>query len=315
MNKIATNYEHISVLLNEAVDTLNIRDNGIYIDATFGCGGHARKILSQLSREGHLIAIDCDSQAIATAKSIIDSRFTIIHGSFSNLVQYMRQRNLIGHIDGILFDLGVSSPQLDNPQRGFSFMRNGPLDMRMDPSRGISAAQWLLKAEINEITWVLKTFGEERFAKQLAHAIVKCNRQQPITKTFELAHLITNTIPWYKKHKHPATLSFQAIRIYLNKELEEITKALEATLEILAPQGRLSVISFHSLEDRIVKNFIRQHSRGQQIPSGLPLTEIQLHKLYRRDLKSFKKIMPSKKEVKINPRARSSVLRFAEKLY
>jgi len=312
---MVTDHEHMSVLLNEAVNTLNIRDNGIYIDATFGRGGHTRKILSQLGKKGHLIAIDCDPQAITAAKSIVDSRFTIIQGSFSNLAQYVRKRNLVGHIDSILFDLGVSSPQLDDPQRGFSFMRNGPLDMRMDPSRGVSAAQWLLKAGIDEIAWVLKNFGEERFAKQLAHAIVKRNQQQPMTKTFELAHLITNTIPWHKKHKHPATLSFQAIRIYLNNELEEITRALEATLEILSPQGRLSVISFHSLEDRIVKNFIRQHSRGQQIPSGLPLTETQLHKLCRRNLKSFKKIMPSKKEVKINPRARSSVLRFAEKLY
>lgn len=313
---MVTHYEHTSVLLNEAVNALNIRDNGIYIDATFGRGGHSRQILSQLGREGRLIAIDCDPQAIAAAKSIVDPRFTIIQGSFSDLAHYVRQRDLVGHIDGILFDLGVSSPQLDDPQRGFSFMRDGPLDMRMDPSRGVSAAQWLLKAEIDEIAWVLKTFGEERFAKRLARAIVERNQQQqPMTNTLELAHLIANTIPRREKHKHPATRSFQAIRIYLNQELEEITRALEATLEILAPQGRLSVISFHSLEDRIVKNFIRQHSRGRQIPPGLPLTETQLHNLGGRDLKSLKKMMPSKKEVETNPRARSSVLRFAEKLY
>ncbi|WP_339057509.1 16S rRNA (cytosine(1402)-N(4))-methyltransferase RsmH [Candidatus Regiella endosymbiont of Tuberolachnus salignus] len=306
--------KHESVLLEQAVHCLNLRDDGIYVDGTFGRGGHSRLILSRLGQKGHLIAIDRDPQAVEVAKSITDPRFSIIHGPFSELARYAQEGDLIGRIDGVLFDLGVSSPQLDNPQRGFSFMRDGPLDMRMDPSRGLSAAQWLMKASADEIAWVLKTFGEERFAKRLARAIVERNQQQPMSRTKELADLIVNILPMREKHKHPATRSFQAIRIYINSELEEITRALEASLSVLAPKGRISVISFHSLEDRIVKNFIRQQSRGSQIPAGMPLTETQLRLMGSANLKTMGKMMPSAEEVAENPRARSAVLRFAERI-
>ncbi|MGV6929324.1 16S rRNA (cytosine(1402)-N(4))-methyltransferase RsmH [Yersinia pestis] len=307
---VDNNYKHTSVLLDEAVKGLNIRDNGIYIDGTFGRGGHSRLILSQLGPEGRLIAIDRDPEAIEAAKQITDPRFSIVHGPFSDLAHYVRDLDLVGRIDGILLDLGVSSPQLDDAERGFSFMRDGPLDMRMDPSRGLSAAEWLMKASADDIAWVLKTFGEERLAK----AIVERNLTQPMTRTKELADLIANASPFRDKHKHPATRSFQAIRIYINSELEEIERALDGAHEVLAPEGRLSVISFHSLEDRIVKNFIRHHSRGPQVPAGLPLTEAQLRSMGGRTLKSVGKMMPGDAEIAENPRARSSVLRFAERI-
>ncbi|GLY59826.1 ribosomal RNA small subunit methyltransferase H [Pectobacterium carotovorum subsp. carotovorum] len=309
------NYKHTTVLLDEAVNGLNIRSGGIYIDGTFGRGGHSRLILSQLGSEGRLLAIDRDPQAIEAAKVIDDPRFSIIHGPFSAMAEYVAELGLTGQIDGVLLDLGVSSPQLDDPERGFSFMRDGPLDMRMDPTRGLSAAEWLMKAEADDIVWVLKTFGEERFAKRIARAIVERNRLDPMTRTKELAELIAAASPIREKHKHPATRSFQAIRIYINSELEEIERALEGALSVLAPQGRLSVISFHSLEDRIVKRFIRHQSRGPQVPAGLPLTEEQLRSQGGQTLKAVgKKLMPSEAEVAENPRARSSVLRFAERL-
>ncbi|AYH02919.1 16S rRNA (cytosine(1402)-N(4))-methyltransferase RsmH [Pectobacterium parmentieri] len=309
------NYKHTSVLLDEAVNGLNIRSGGTYIDGTFGRGGHSRLILSQLGPEGRLLAIDRDPQAIEAAKAIDDPRFSIIHGPFSAMADYVAERGLTGQIDGVLLDLGVSSPQLDDPERGFSFMRDGPLDMRMDPTRGLSAAEWLMKAEADDIVWVLKTFGEERFAKRIARAIVERNRTEPMTRTKELAELIAAASPVREKYKHPATRSFQAIRIYINSELEEIERALEGALSVLAPQGRLSVISFHSLEDRIVKRFIRHQSRGPQVPAGLPLTEAQLRSQGGQTLKPVgKKLMPSEEEVAENPRARSSVLRFAERL-
>ena len=307
------NYQHKTVLLDEAVNGLNLRSNGIYIDGTFGRGGHSRLILSQLGPEGRLLAIDRDPQAIAAAAEITDPRFSIIHGPFSDMATYVRELGLEGQINGVLLDLGVSSPQLDDAERGFSFMRDGPLDMRMDPTRGLSAAEWLMKAEEEDIAWVLKTFGEERFAKRIARAIVERNRLEPMTRTHELATLIANASPFREKHKHPATRSFQAIRIYINSELEEIERALNGALEILSPEGRLSVISFHSLEDRIVKQFIRHHSRGPQVPAGIPLTEAQLRSQGGRKLKALGKMKPSSDEVSANPRARSSVLRFAER--
>ncbi|MBP9641906.1 MAG: 16S rRNA (cytosine(1402)-N(4))-methyltransferase RsmH [Budvicia sp.] len=310
---MSTNYQHTTVLLDEAVNGLNIQPDGIYIDGTFGRGGHSRLILSHLGPQGQLIAIDRDPQAIAAAAEITDPRFSIVHGPFSDIAEYVRDRGLEGKINGVLLDLGVSSPQLDDAERGFSFMRDGPLDMRMDPTRGLSASEWLLKADAEDIAWVLKTFGEERFAKRIAQAIVERNRQQPLTRTRELAELIANASPFRDKHKHPATRSFQAIRIYINSELEEIERALDGTLEVLATEGRLSVISFHSLEDRIVKRFIRQHSKGPQVPAGLPLTEEQLRQHGGRKLKALSKMMPSEQEVSGNARARSSVLRFAER--
>ncbi|MEN4603325.1 16S rRNA (cytosine(1402)-N(4))-methyltransferase RsmH [Pantoea agglomerans] len=307
------NFKHTTVLLDEAVNGLNIREDGIYIDGTFGRGGHSRLILSQLGEKAKLIAIDRDPQAIAAAAEITDPRFSIIHGPFSALAEYVSERDLVGKIDGILLDLGVSSPQLDDAERGFSFMRDGPLDMRMDPSRGHSAAEWLLHAEEADIAFVLKTYGEERFAKRIARAIVERNREQPMTRTRELAEVISIAMPVKDKFKHPATRSFQAIRIWINSELEEIDIALKGAVEVLAPQGRLSVISFHSLEDRLVKRFMRDQSRGPQVPPGIPMTEHQLRALGGRELKLLGKMSPGDAEVSENPRARSSVLRIAEK--
>ncbi|MFT8209704.1 MAG: 16S rRNA (cytosine(1402)-N(4))-methyltransferase RsmH [Symbiopectobacterium sp.] len=308
------NYNHTTVLLDEAVNGLNIRADGTYIDGTFGRGGHSRLILSRLGPEGRLVAIDRDPQAIAAAEAIQYSRFSIVHGPFSALASYVDTLGLTGRIDGVLLDLGVSSPQLDDPERGFSFMRDGPLDMRMDPTRGQSAAGWLQTAEADDIAWVLKTFGEERFAKRIARAIAERSRTEPMTRTRELAELIAAASPVKERHKHPATRSFQAIRIYINSELDEIEQALNGALTVLAPQGRLSIISFHSLEDRIVKRFMRHHSRGPQVPAGIPLTEAQLRAQGGQTLKTVSKMMPPEAEVAENPRARSSVLRIAERL-
>ena len=307
------NYKHKTVLLDEAVNGLNIRPDGIYIDGTFGRGGHSRLILSQLGEEGRLLAIDRDPQAIAVAQTINDPRFSIVHGPFSALADYVAERGLTGKIDGILLDLGVSSPQLDDAERGFSFMRDGPLDMRMDPTRGQSAAKWLQTADEADIAWVIKTFGEERFGKRIARAIVERNRIEPMTRTKELAEVIAAATPVKDKHKHPATRTFQAVRIWVNSELEEIELALKSSLDVLAPGGRLSIISFHSLEDRIVNRFMREQSRGPQVPAGLPMTEEQLRKLGGRQLRALGKLMPGEEEVAENPRARSSVLRVAER--
>ena len=260
-----------------------------------------------------MLAIDRDPQAIAVAKTIDDPRFSIVHGPFSQLADYVDERDLTGKIDGILLDLGVSSPQLDDAERGFSFMRDGPLDMRMDPTRGQSAAEWLQTAEEADIAWVIKTFGEERFGKRIARAIVERNRIEPMTRTKELAEVIAAAMPVKDKHKHPATRTFQAVRIWVNSELEEIEQALKSSLSVLAPGGRLSIISFHSLEDRIVKRFMREQSRGPQVPAGIPMTEAQLKKLGGRELRALGKLMPGEEEVAENPRARSSVLRVAER--
>ncbi|HBO21523.1 MULTISPECIES: 16S rRNA (cytosine(1402)-N(4))-methyltransferase RsmH [unclassified Providencia] len=307
-------FKHVTVLLDEAVNGLNIKPNGIYIDGTFGRGGHSRLILSQLNEHGKLIAIDRDPEAIKAAQAIDDPRFMIKHGPFSDIANYVEEEGLVGKIDGVLLDLGVSSPQLDDPERGFSFMRDGPLDMRMDPTKGQSAQQWLMTAEADDIAWVLKTFGEERFARRIARAIVERNHDaeaEPLTRTRHLAELIAKVSPVKDRHKHPATRSFQAIRIYINSELEEIEKALNGAMSVLAPEGRLSVISFHSLEDRLVKRFIRQNSKGPSVPAGIPLTEAQIKLLGAAKLRDLGKMKPSEREIEENPRARSSVLRFA----
>lgn len=307
------NFKHTTVLLDDAVSGLNIQPEGIYIDGTFGRGGHSRLILSQLGEKGRLIAIDRDPQAIAAAEQINDPRFSIIHGPFSQLGDYVESLGLVGKIDGILLDLGVSSPQLDDAERGFSFMRDGPLDMRMDPSQGESAAQWLMRAAEEDIAFVIKTYGEEKFGKRIARAIVERNRLAPMTRTKELAEVIAAAMPVKDKHKHPATRSFQAIRIWINSELEEIERALASSIKALAPKGRLSIISFHSLEDRLVKRFMRTHSRGVQVPAGVPMTEAQIQALGGRELRSLGKSVPGPAEVAENPRARSSVLRIAER--
>ena len=307
--------EHITVLLDEAVNGLAIKKDGIYVDGTFGRGGHSRHILKQLGENGRLIAIDRDPRAIAAGESLMkeDPRFTIVHGPFSGLADYIKALDLAGKIDGVLLDLGVSSPQLDDAERGFSFMRDGPLDMRMDPTSGISAAQWLATADVDDIGWVLKTFGEEKFAYRIARAIVADRTDTPFLRTLQLAQLIERLCPKREKKKHPATRSFQAIRIYVNSELEEIHKVLDGALEILAIGGQLSVISFHSLEDRIVKRFIRKQEKGREYPAGLPLTEAQMK--HGKTLKSKgKALKPTAQEISENARARSSVLRVAEKI-
>lgn len=309
-------YKHNTVLLHEAVNGLNIKPDGIYIDGTFGRGGHTRLILSQLDQHGRLIAMDRDPEAIEAAYSINDSRFSIIHGAFSSMFYHVQHLNLLGKINGIILDLGVSSPQIDNPQRGFSFMHNGILDMRMDTTRGRSAAQWLAKANIKHITWVLKTFGEEKFAKRIAGAIVNKKHRQNIKYTKELATLITNTCPYYNRKKHPATRTFQAIRMYINDELAEIQSVLDASLKILAPGGRLSVISFHSLEDRLVKYFIRDYNYKIVSYSNHLSSNLYTHKEHQSFylLQNIGKVHPSIQEIQNNPRARSSLLRLAEKI-
>lgn len=311
--------EHFTVLLNEAVDGLALKEKGIYIDGTFGRGGHSRLILSRLSQDGRLIAIDRDPRAIAAAAQIQDPRFQIEHNSFSAIPEICEKLGLVGKIDGILLDLGVSSPQLDEAERGFSFMKDGPLDMRMDTTQGLSAAEWLQQVSEQDLAWVLKTFGEERFAKRIAQAIVNYNKNarqngtEPLSRTLQLAELIAQSVPFKDKHKHPATRSFQAIRIFINSELEELERVLQGALRVLAPQGRLSIISFHSLEDRMVKHFMRKQSKGESLPKGLPLREDQIQRS--QTLKTIgKAIMPSEQEIAQNARSRSAVLRIAERV-
>ncbi|MGX2968955.1 16S rRNA (cytosine(1402)-N(4))-methyltransferase RsmH [Ursidibacter sp. B-7004-1] len=311
---MSDNPKHITVLLNEAVEGLAIDPNGIYIDGTFGRGGHSRLILSQLSETGRLIAIDRDPRAIAEAETIKDPRFQIIHSAFSAIPEICQQLELVGKINGILLDLGVSSPQLDEAERGFSFMRDGPLDMRMDTTKGLSAMEWLASVSVEDLAWVLKEFGEERFAKKIAQAVVSYNKSAPekISRTLELANIVASAVPFKDKHKHPATRTFQAIRIFINSELDELEKALNSAISVLAPQGRLSIISFHSLEDRMVKQFMRKHSKGDAVPKGLPILESELNKNIA--LKTIgKAIMPTDAEIEANPRSRSAVLRIAEK--
>lgn len=311
--------EHITVLLHEAVNGLALKENGIYIDGTFGRGGHSRLILSKLSPNGRLIGVDRDPRAIAEAQKIQDPRFQIEHNIFSRIPEICEKLNLVGKIDGILLDLGVSSPQLDEAERGFSFMKDGPLDMRMDTTQGLSAEEWLKQVSVEDLTWVLKTFGEERFAKRIATAIVDYNKSAAkngtefLSRTSQLAELISQAVPFKDKHKHPATRSFQAIRIFINSELDELESVLNSALDMLAPEGRLSIISFHSLEDRMVKHFMKKQSKGEDIPKGLPLREDQIQR--NQKLKVIgKAIQPSDAEIQANPRSRSAVLRVAERI-
>ncbi|WP_125780806.1 16S rRNA (cytosine(1402)-N(4))-methyltransferase RsmH [Pseudoalteromonas rubra] len=311
---MATEWQHISVLMAETLDALNIQPDGTYIDGTFGRGGHSGEILKRLNEQGRLQAIDQDPQAIAAAQKFADDpRFSIAHNRFSHIESVARDAGLLGKVDGILLDIGVSSPQLDDAERGFSFMKDGPLDMRMNPTAGRSAAQWLSEAELEDMVFVIKKYGEEKFARRIATKIIETREHTEITSTKQLAELIDEAVPVKDKHKHPATRTFQAIRIYINSELEEIQTALQAALAVLKPGGRLVVISFHSLEDRIVKQFIKKQSKGEAVPRGLPLTDAQLKQNL--TLKAVgKAIKPSQAEIDANPRARSSVLRIAEKL-
>ncbi len=308
---------HVPVLFAESLDALAIRADGIYVDGTFGRGGHAAGVMQQLGDEGRLIAFDKDPQAVAVARQLFagDERFSINRGSFAMLDEVVKDMGLLGRVDGVLMDLGVSSPQLDEAERGFSFMRDGPLDMRMDPDVGMDAAQWLASASHGEIARVLRVYGDENKAGKVASFILAAREKAPILTTLQLAEVIAAAIPARRKPgkpaKHPATKSFQAIRIFINKELDDLEVALDQTLDVLKPGGRLAVISFHSLEDRIVKRFIRDQARGANHAAGMPVPEYMLE----RKLKALgKDIRPGARELERNPRARSSVLRVAERL-
>jgi 16S rRNA (cytosine1402-N4)-methyltransferase len=306
-------YGHTPVLLDEVLQGLNIRADGCYVDCTFGRGGHSRAILQSLDAQGRLFAIDKDPESIATLDTQLkdDGRFVLLQGSYTMLGKMIEDYKKMHQVHGILFDLGVSSPQLDDALRGFSFGKDGPLDMRMDTSTGTTAAEWLGRATEHEIEDVLRHYGEERYAKKIARAIVKHRQENPLLRTGQLADLISGAAPSREKHKHPATRTFQAIRIFLNQELEELSQALEQSLEVLAAGGRLVVISFHSLEDRVVKRFMREMARGDRYPPGLPVTDNMLNPRMRLIGKA---VYPSASEVEANPRARSAVLRVAEKI-
>jgi 16S rRNA (cytosine1402-N4)-methyltransferase len=305
--------EHLPVLLNETVAALAVKADGIYIDGTFGRGGHARAVLAQLSEKGRLLGLDKDPDAIVAAQTLAkqDNRFSIEQCSFATLSTQVYERLWQGKVDGILLDIGVSSPQVDVAERGFSFMKDGPLDMRMNPDAGMSAAEWLATAEMDDIAIVLKTLGEERFGKRIARAIVETREHTPITTTKQLADLIDKASPFREKHKHPATRSFQAIRIFINNELSDLEVALQQAVDVLAVGGRLAVISFHSLEDRIVKRFFRDQARGDDLPANFPVTADQLNPKIRLVGKAIK---AGDAELAMNPRARSAVLRVVEKL-
>ena len=305
--------DHVPVLLNEAVSALAISADGFYIDGTFGRGGHARQILMQLSDTGRLLALDKDPVAIAQGQTLAqqDNRFEIEQCSFADMATAVNQRLWQGKVNGILLDIGVSSPQIDLAERGFSFQQDGPLDMRMDPDSGISAAQWLATADMDDIAFVLKTMGEERFSKRIARAIVETREHSPISTTKQLAALVDKASPFREKHKHPATRTFQAIRIYINNELDDLKVGLRQALDVLAIGGRLVVISFHSLEDRIVKRFFREQARGDNFPANFPVTVDQLNP----KVKIIGKVIKaSQQELATNPRARSAILRVVEKL-
>ena len=293
---------------------LNIRSDGIYIDGTFGRGGHAAAIMDRLGDQGRLFAIDKDPRALDTAKMSYgdDPRFEIEQGSFAMLDSLSQRHHIKGKVDGILLDLGVSSPQLDDPKRGFSFRNDGPLDMRMDPDSGISAADWIAKVSEQELTRALRDYGEERYAKRIARAIITARDNAPIETTAKLAAIVKEANPAWEKNKDPATRSFQGIRIFINRELDDLAEFLEQFLDVLAPGGRLAIISFHSLEDRMVKRFLRKHAKGDDFPLDLPVTQEQLKPRLREVGKAIK---PGKAEIEENPRARSAVLRVAEKLH
>ena len=312
-NTVPGAFQHRTVLLDEAVDALDLtgeRINGTYIDGTFGRGGHSRLILSRLGPQGRLVAFDKDPQAIATAEQVQDPRFTIVHDSFATMIDALAARG-ISQVDGILLDLGISSPQVDDASRGFSFRQDGPLDMRMDTTRGMSAAEWLATATEQQLEKVIRDYGEERFAFQIAKAIVARRAIEPISTTRELAAIVANAVKTREKGKDPATRTFQAVRIFINKELEDLEAGLSAAYAVLAPGARMSVISFHSLEDRMVKQFLASKAKVEQPDRRLPIRAVDLPQPL---MKLITKTKPSGLEVEANPRARSAVLRVAERL-
>ena len=301
---VDTPWQHTTVLLSEAVDALDLQPDGTYVDATFGRGGHTRLILSKLSDKGRVIAFDKDPEAVAVAQQIQDPRLSIRHEGFAHLGELPP-----ASVDGVLMDLGISSPQVDNPARGFSFRHDGPLDMRMNTTRGQSVQEWLAEADIQHIAEVIREYGEERFALQIAKAIDARRQERGVpTSTAELAQLVADTVKTREPGKDPATRTFQAFRIFINAELEELQQALSATLQVLRPGGRLAVISFHSLEDRIVKQFITQHSRevyDRRAPFAAPKVM---------EFKAIERVKPSAAEVEGNPRSRSAIMRVAERV-
>ncbi|WP_298187324.1 16S rRNA (cytosine(1402)-N(4))-methyltransferase RsmH [uncultured Pseudomonas sp.] len=312
---MTSNFRHITVLLDEAVEGLAVRASGCYLDGTFGRGGHSRLILEKLGSDGRLLGFDKDPLAIATGNALAaeDGRFVVVQRSFAELGDELAQRGLDGKVSGILLDLGVSSPQLDDAARGFSFMQDGPLDMRMNPDAGVSAAQFIASAAEEEIARVFKEYGEERFAKRMARAVVLRRAEQPFERTADLAQVLTVANPAWEKGKNPATRAFQGLRIYINNELGDLETGLDAALESLEVGGRLVVISFHSLEDRIVKLFMRKHAKGEmdKLPRDLPI----IPKAFEPRLKLIgKPVFASEAELAANPRSRSAVMRIAEKV-
>lgn len=312
---IDSGFNHITVLLDEAVEALDARVDGCYLDGTFGRGGHSRLLLSKLGPDGRLLGFDKDPQAIATGQALAaeDGRFVIVQRSFAEMAAVIAEQGLAGKVQGVLMDLGVSSPQLDDPERGFSFMNDGPLDMRMDPTRGVSAAEFIAQAPEEEIARVFKEYGEERFARRMARAVVLRREAEPFLRTGDLAEVLKVANPAWEKGKNPATRAFQGLRIHVNNELGDLEAGLEAALDALEVGGRLVVISFHSLEDRIVKLFMRRLAKGEadNLPRNLPVRfeafvpKIKVH---------GKPQFASEAELKANPRSRSAVMRVAEKL-
>jgi len=305
-------YQHKPVLFEEALASLAIKPNGIYVDGTYGRGGHSQGILTRLKEEGKLYALDKDTSAIQHAQSEMgDQRFTITQGSFADIAKFADEWGIDGKIDGVLLDLGVSSPQLDEAERGFSFIKDGPLDMRMNPEQGISAADWINKVSESEIAIVLKNFGEERFAIRIAKAIVIARKEKRIDTTLQLAKIIADANPAWEKGKHPATRSFQAIRIYINHELADLEQFLQNIIELIAPGGRICIISFHSLEDKLVKQYFRKAAKGDDYPKYLPITHDQI----KPKLEIIgKAVRASAQEYAQNIRSRSAIMRVAEKI-
>ncbi|MFT4798232.1 MAG: 16S rRNA (cytosine1402-N4)-methyltransferase [Candidatus Azotimanducaceae bacterium] len=303
---------HETVLKQEAIDALVTNPHGVFVDCTYGRGGHTQLIIDNIAADGKVLAIDKDLTAIEDAARRFkdESRFEIVHGSFRHMAEMIAERGL-GLVDGVLIDLGVSSPQLDEAERGFSFSHDGPLDMRMDQSQGQTAAEWLNSAKASDIAYVIRRFGEEKFARRIAYRIVDAREEAPLVTTGDLARIVEAAVPFRDQKKHPATKTFQAIRIFLNDELQDLEACLDSILPVLAPGARLVVISFHSLEDRIVKRFMRDKARGEQLPSRLPIRDADIV----RHLKIIgKPVKPSEAEVRGNRRSRSSIMRIGEKL-
>ena len=302
---------HVTVLLDEAVGALAIRAEGVYIDATFGRGGHSRRILERLNEKGRLLAVDRDPMAVAAGQAINDPRFRLAHRAFAEIAEAAHDAG-VADVDGVLFDVGVSSPQIDEGERGFSFRHDAPLDMRMDTTRGETAAEWLARAETREITEVIRNYGEERFAFQIAKKVVAARLEQPVVTTGQFAAIVRSAVRTREPGQDAATRSFQALRIHINQELGQLEIALPQAVDLLRPGGRLVVIAFHSLEDRIVKNFMREQATADSLPKNLPLRADQLPKPKLRLV--GRAVRASAAEVAANPRARSAVMRVAEKL-